>query len=277
MDEARQLLRREGGHGYLVAKIERSEALVNLDRIIQASDAVMVARGDLGVEVGYAELTGLQKHIISATRRRNRVVITATQMMESMIHNPVPTRAEVSDVANAVLDGTDAVMTSAETASGRYPIETVEMMAAICVEAEQSEYNKLDADFLNATFTRIDQSIAYGALFTAHHLAVKAIVALTESGSTALWMSRHNIDTPIYALTPSVTTARKVALYRNVKAYNLSQAGDSAQVLKQAEDLLVQNGIVKKGDMIVVTWGAQMGQAGGTNALRIVKVGEASK
>jgi pyruvate kinase len=167
-------------------------------------------------------------------------------------------------------------MTSAETASGRYPIETVEMMAAICVEAEQSEYNKLDADFLNATFTRIDQSIAYGALFTAHHLAVKAIVALTESGSTALWMSRHNIDTPIYALTPSTTTLRKVALYRNVKAYNLLQEGSSTAVLKKAEELLVAQGVVKKGDLIVVTWGSPMGQAGGTNALKIVKVGEFS-
>ncbi|MFA9219331.1 MAG: pyruvate kinase, partial [Sphingomonadaceae bacterium] len=176
--------------------------------------------------------------------------------------------------ANAVLDGTDAVMTSAETASGKYPIETVEMMAAICVEAEQSEYNTLDGDFLNVKFTRIDQSIAYGALFTAHHLRVKAIVALTESGSTALWMSRHSIDTPIFALTPSVVTQRKASLYRNVRAYHLLQTGESAVVLKQAEDLIVANGIAKKGDMIVVTWGSPMGQIGGTNALKIVKIGE---
>jgi pyruvate kinase len=212
--------------------------------------------------------------MIRMARESNKLAITATQMMESMIVNAVPTRAEVSDVANAVLDGTDAVMTSAETASGKYPIETVEMMAAICLEAEQSEYNKLDADFLNVRFTRIDQSIAYGTLFTAHHLRVKAIVALTESGSTALWMSRHSIDTPIYALTPSVTTQRKISLYRNVRANHLLQTGDSSAVLRQAEQLMVAKGIVKKGDMIVVTWGEPMGQVGGTNALKIVRVGE---
>ena len=187
----------------MIAKIERAEAIPVLQEILDASDGIMVARGDLAVEVGNAAVPALQKRMIRMARESNKLAITATQMMESMIVNAVPTRAEVSDVANAVLDGTDAVMTSAETASGKYPIETVEMMAAICAEAEQSEYNKLDADFLNVQFTRIDQSIAYGALFTAHHLRVKAIVALTESGSTALWMSRHSIDTPIFALTPS--------------------------------------------------------------------------
>ncbi|GJJ02929.1 pyruvate kinase [Duganella rhizosphaerae] len=281
MEMARQLANIAGepfGHKpMMIAKIERAEAIPVLQEILDASDGIMVARGDLAVEVGNAAVPALQKRMIRMARESNKLAITATQMMESMIFNAVPTRAEVSDVANAVLDGTDAVMTSAETASGRYPIETVEMMAAICVEAEQSEYNKLDADFLNATFTRIDQSIAYAALFTAHHLAVKAIVALTESGSTALWMSRHNIDTPIFALTPSVTTQRKVALYRNVKAYNLLQKAGSAEVLKQAEDLLVEYGIAKKGDMIVVTWGEPMGQVGGTNALKIVKVGEFTK
>jgi pyruvate kinase len=258
----------------MIAKIERAEAIPVLQEILDASDGIMVARGDLAVEVGNAAVPALQKRMIRMARASNKLAITATQMMESMIVNAVPTRAEVSDVANAVLDGTDAVMTSAETAAGKYPIETVEMMAAICVEAEQSEYNKLDADFLNVRFTRIDQSIAYGALFTAHHLRVKAIVALTESGSTALWMSRHSIDTPIYAVTPSATTQRKVSLYRNVGAYHLLQAGDSSAVLKQAEDLMVAKGIVKKGDMIVVTWGEPMGQVGGTNALKIVRVGE---
>src|SRR5450830_924559 len=280
MEMARQLGNVAGeayGHKpMMIAKIERAEAIPLLQEILDASDGIMVARGDLAVEVGNAAVPGLQKRMIKMARASNKLTITATQMMESMIVNAVPTRAEVSDVANAVLDGTDAVMTSAETASGRYPVETVEMMAAVCVEAELSEYNKLDADFLNVRFTRIDQSIAYGALFTAHHLRVKAIVALTESGSTALWMSRHNIDTPIYALTPSVTTLRKVALYRNVKAYNLQQLGTSGAVLKQAEDLLVEHGIAKKGDMIVVTWGEPMGQVGGTNALKIVKIGEFS-
>jgi pyruvate kinase len=280
MEMARQLANIAGEPFHhkpmMIAKIERAEAIPVLQEILDASDGIMVARGDLAVEVGNAAVPALQKRMIRMARESNKLAITATQMMESMIVNAVPTRAEVSDVANAVLDGTDAVMTSAETASGRYPIETVEMMAAICLEAEQSEYNKLDADFLNVTFTRIDQSIAYGALFTAHHLRVKAIVALTESGSTALWMSRHSIDTPIYALTPSTTTHRKASLYRNVRAYNLLQEGDSSAVLRQAEDLMVAKGIVKKGDMIVVTWGEPMGQVGGTNALKIVRVGECS-
>jgi pyruvate kinase len=278
MEMARQLANIAGepfGHKpMMIAKIERAEAIPVLQEILDASDGIMVARGDLAVEVGNAAVPALQKRMIRMARDSNKLAITATQMMESMIVNAVPTRAEVSDVANAVLDGTDAVMTSAETAAGKWPVETVEMMSAICVEAERSEYNKLEADFLNVQFTRIDQSIAYGALFTAHHLSVKAIVALTESGSTALWMSRHRVDTPIFALTPSVTTQRKVALYRNVHAYHLTQRGDSAAVLKQAEDLLVANGIVKKGDTIVVTWGEPMGQVGGTNALKIVRVGE---
>jgi pyruvate kinase len=278
MEMARQLANIAGEPYHhkpmMIAKIERAEAIPVLQEILDASDGIMVARGDLAVEVGNAAVPALQKRMIRMARESNKLAITATQMMESMIVNAVPTRAEVSDVANAVLDGTDAVMTSAETASGKYPIETVEMMAAICLEAEQSEYNKLDADFLNVRFTRIDQSIAYGTLFTAHHLRVKAIVALTESGSTALWMSRHSIDTPIYALTPSVTTQRKISLYRNVRANHLLQTGDSSAVLRQAEQLMVAKGIVKKGDMIVVTWGEPMGQVGGTNALKIVRVGE---
>ncbi|QGZ39860.1 pyruvate kinase [Pseudoduganella flava] len=280
MEMARQLANIAGepyGHKpQMIAKIERAEAIPALQEILNASDGIMVARGDLAVEVGNAAVPALQKRMIRMARESNKIAITATQMMESMIFNAVPTRAEVSDVANAVLDGTDAVMTSAETASGRYPVETVEMMAAVCVEAEQSEYNKRDADFLNVRFTRIDQSIAYGALFTAHHLPVKAIVALTESGSTPLWMSRHNIDTPIFALTPSITTQRKASLYRNVRAHYLVQQGNSTQVLKQVEDLLLQQGIVKKGDTIVVTWGEPMGKVGGTNALKIVKVGQLS-
>ncbi|PWF54741.1 pyruvate kinase [Massilia glaciei] len=278
MEMARQLANIAGEQYHhkpmMIAKIERAEAIPVLQEILDASDGIMVARGDLAVEVGNAAVPALQKRMIKMARESNKLAITATQMMESMIFNAVPTRAEVSDVANAVLDGTDAVMTSAETASGKYPIETVEMMAAICAEAEQSEYNKLDADFLNVRFSRIDQSIAYGALFTAHHLRVKSIVALTESGSTALWMSRHSIDTPIFALTPSVATQRKVSLYRNVRAHHLLQTGDSGAVLRQAEDLMVANGTVRKGDMIVVTWGEPMGQVGGTNALKIVRVGE---
>jgi len=278
MEMARQLANIAGeayGHKpMMIAKIERAEAIPVLQEILDASDGIMVARGDLAVEVGNAAVPALQKRMIKMARASNKLAITATQMMESMIFNAVPTRAEVSDVANAVLDGTDAVMTSAETASGKYPIETVEMMAAVCLEAENSEYNKQDADFLNVQFTRIDQSIANATLFTAHHLKVKAIVALTESGSTALWMSRHSIDTPIFALTPLQTTQRKASLYRNVRAFHLLQEGGSHAVLRKAEEVLIKEGMVRKGDLIVVTWGSPMGQAGGTNALKIVRVGE---
>jgi pyruvate kinase len=258
----------------MIAKIERAEAIPALQEILDASDGIMVARGDLAVEVGNAAVPALQKRMIKMAKVSNKITITATQMMESMIVNAVPTRAEVSDVANAVLDGTDAVMASAETAAGKYPVETVEAMAAICLEAEKSDVVKLDADFLNATFTRIDQSIAYGALFTAYHLRVKAIAALTESGSTALWMSRHNIDIPVYAMTPILQTQRKAALYRNVSTFELPHSTDREAVLKDAQDLLLAKGVVRRGDMIVVTWGEPMGQVGGTNALKIMRIGE---
>jgi len=258
----------------MIAKIERAEAIPALQDILNASDGIMVARGDLAVEVGNAAVPALQKRMIRMARVSNKLAITATQMMESMIVNAVPTRAEVSDVANAVLDGTDAVMTSAETAAGKYPVETVEAMAAICREAENSENYKLDGDFLNIAFTRIDQSIAYGALFTAHHLKVKAIAALTDSGSTALWMSRHNTDTPIYAMTPNLATQRKAALFRNVQTFELPASSDRDAVLKAAQDLLLAKGVVQRGDMIVLTWGEPMGQIGGTNALKIMKIGD---
>ena len=258
----------------MIAKIERSEAIPALQEILDASDGIMVARGDLAVEVGHAAVPALQKRMIKMARASNKLAITATQMMESMIVNAVPTRAEVSDVANAVLDGTDAVMASAETASGKYPVETVEAMSAICLDAEKFQESKLDSDFMNLAFTRIDQSIAYGALFTAHHLGVKAIVALTESGSTALWMSRHSINVPLFALTPSVVTQRKVALYRNVSTFNSPYSTDRDALLKAAEAVLLKKGFVSQGDKIVVTWGEPMGQVGGTNAMKIVKVGD---
>jgi pyruvate kinase len=258
----------------MIAKIERSEAIPALQEILDASDGIMVARGDLAVEVGNAAVPALQKRMIKMARASNKLAITATQMMESMIVNAVPTRAEVSDVANAVLDGTDAVMASAETASGKYPVETVEAMSAICLDAEKFQESKLDSDFMNLAFTRIDQSIAYGALFTAHHLGVKAIVALTESGSTALWMSRHSINVPLFALTPSIVTQRKVALYRNVSTFNSPYSTDRDAVLKAAEAVLLKKGFVSQGDKIVVTWGEPMGQVGGTNAMKIVKVGD---
>ena len=272
---AGQLLRAAGGRAQLIAKIERAEAIAALEPIIDASDGIMVARGDLAVEVGNAAVPGLQKRMIRLAREHNKLVITATQMMESMIHNPVPTRAEVSDVANAVLDGTDAVMLSAETAAGSFPVETVETMSQICVEAEKFDVVTLDKDFLDRTFTRIDQSVAMATLFTAFHLKVKAIVALTQSGSTALWMSRHDAGCPIYALTPEVQAQRKMALYRNVSPLFLEQHGDREAVLQSAENLLVQSGKVAAGDLIVITIGEPLGKSGGTNSMKIVKVGEA--
>ena len=274
MYTARELLKASRGTAFLIAKIERAEAIDNLADILDASDGIMVARGDLAVEVGNARIPGLQKKMIRMAVDANKLVITATQMMESMITNPVPTRAEVSDVANAVLDGTDAVMLSAETAVGRYPVETVETMSQICIEAEKSIEANLDADFLNRRFTRIDQSIAMGALFTAFHLKVKAIAALTQSGSTALWMSRHKGGVPIYALTPTAASARKMALYRNVRPLMLDPSDNRDDAMLMAEDLLSRNGIVSAGDDIVLTVGEPMGKSGGTNTLKIVKVGK---
>jgi pyruvate kinase len=258
----------------IIAKIERAEAIPLLKEILDAADGIMVARGDLAVEVGNAAVPALQKRMIKMAREANKLAITATQMMESMIVNAVPTRAEVSDVANAVLDGTDAVMLSAETATGRYPVEVVETMASIVTEADRSETVELDQQFLNQRFTRVDQSIAYGALFTAYHLRCAAICALTESGSTTLWMSRHDIDIPIYALTPSIATQRRLALYRNVHPVFLPKTDDREAALRLAERILLQQGYVKRGDLIVITVGEPMGQPGGTNALKIVRVGE---
>ena len=256
----------------LIAKIERAEAIPKLDEILKVSDGIMVARGDLAVEVGNAAVPALQKRMIKMARAADKVVITATQMMESMILNPVPTRAEVSDVANAVLDGTDAVMLSAETAAGKFPLETVEEMAKICEEAEKAEYKELSADFSGKTFARIDQSIAMGALFTAHHLGAKAIVAMTDSGSTALWMSRHDIRVPIYALTPRLATQRKMALYRNVRPILMDNSADRDTALQQAESHLLRLEIVQSGDVYAITCGEPMGAPGGTNMLKICRV-----
>ncbi len=256
----------------LIAKIERCEAIPALEEILRASDGIMVARGDLAIEVGNAAVPALQKRMIKMAREMDRVVITATQMMESMIVNPVPTRAEVSDVANAVLDGTDAVMLSAETAAGKYPVETIEMMASICIEAENAEEIALDASFTNKQFARIDQSIAMGALFTAYHLGCKAILALTESGSTALWMSRHRIHVPIYGLTSQVTSQRRMALYRNVSPLLMPNFADRDEALAKAEALLVSRGVLNRGDTYAITCGEPMGHPGGTNMLKVCRV-----
>jgi pyruvate kinase len=277
MEMARQLANVAGEHWRhkpsLIAKIERSEAIPHLEAILKASDGIMVARGDLAVEVGNAAVPALQKRMIRMAREMDKVVITATQMMESMIVNPVPTRAEVSDVANAVLDGTDAVMLSAETAAGKYPVETIEQMAHIALAAEGAEDVELDSDFVNKQFGRIDQSIAMGALFTAHHLGCKAIIALTESGSTALWMSRHKIHVPIFGLTSQLVSQRKMTLYRNVRPILMPSYQDRDEALHKAEALLVERGVLKPGDTYAITCGEPMGYPGGTNMLKVCRVG----
>lgn len=272
---ARQLMRAAGGKALLIAKIERTEAVENLDEILKASDGIMVARGDLAVEVGDAAVPALQKRMIRAARELNKLTITATQMMESMITSPVPTRAEVSDVANAVLDGTDAVMLSAETAAGRYPVEVIEAMSRICLEAEKSAEVTLDREVLNRVFTKIDQSIAMAAIWTAWHLKVKAIASLTQTGSTALWMSRMNSGVPIYALTPELGARNQMTLYREVFPLLMSQTHEDRDVLLwEAEEILLEQGVVKRGDLIVLTIGEPIGASGGTNTLKIVRVGE---
>ncbi|MBP6815141.1 MAG: pyruvate kinase [Burkholderiaceae bacterium] len=272
---ARELMRAAGGHALMIAKIERFEAIGNLEEILKASDGIMVARGDLAVEVGDAAVPALQKRMIRLAKEHNKFAITATQMMESMIESPVPTRAEVSDVANAVLDGTDAVMLSAETAAGKYPVETIESMVRICVEADKSQSVPLDSEFLNRTFSRIDQSIAMSALFVAHHMQIKAIVALTQSGSTALWMSRLDSGVPIYALTPEERSRRRMTLYREVHPVLLQyKSVEREALLLEAEQTLVAAGLVAKGDRIIITIGEPIGKSGGTNTMKIVTVGE---
>ncbi|HEX7403019.1 MAG TPA: pyruvate kinase [Usitatibacter sp.] len=272
---ARELLRAAGGHAMLIAKIERAEAIPALEDIMNACDGIMVARGDLAVEVGDATVPALQKRMIRLARQMNKLTITATQMMESMISSPVPTRAEVSDVANAVLDGTDAVMLSAESASGMYPVETIAAMNRICIEAEKSQAVTLESEFLDRVFTRVDQSIAMAALFTAYHLKVKAIASLTESGSTALWMSRLNCGVPIYALTAQTFTRYRCTLFRDVFPLMVKYVGhDREELLAEAEAVLLANGVVQPGDIIVLTIGEPIGKSGGTNTMKIVKVGE---
>jgi len=275
INEARALLRAAGGHGGIVAKIERAEAINVLDEIITAADVVMIARGDLGVEIGDAALPPVQKHIIQLARTLNRVVITATQMMESMIENQIPTRAEVFDVANAVLDGTDAVMLSAETASGKYPAKAVAAMDRICREAEKQRVATTSDHRLNTHFSRIDEAIAMATMYTANHLGARAIIALTESGSTPLWMSRISSGIPIYALTRHAETRKKVTIYRGVYPVSFDiPSTDHAQVNKEAVDELVRRGAVRDGDLVIITKGDLMGVHGGTNAMKIVRVGD---
>jgi pyruvate kinase len=274
MDEARALLRKADGHALLVAKIERAEAIANLARVVKASDAVMVARGDLGVEMGFAELAGLQKQIILEARHQNRLVIMATQMMESMIVNTIPTRAEVSDVANAVMDGTDAVMLSAETATGRHPPKVVEAMSQIIIGAEKYQLAHVRIRQRNSGyFERFDEAIAAAVMYTANHLHVKAIVALTESGSTTLWMSRVRSDIPIYAFTRNAATRGRVTLYRGVYpvAYDVADKDREAFYFSIFR-LLLDLKLVVDGDFIILTKGELSGVSGGTNSMQILQV-----
>jgi pyruvate kinase len=273
IDEARALLRDAGGQAHIVAKIERAEAVQNIRSIIDASDVIMVARGDLAVEVGYASMTGLQKGLIRLARARNRVCITATQMLESMIHSPSPTRAEVSDVANAVMDGTDAVMLSAETAVGRYPVRAVRTMAELCIGAEKHETFRRAANYrLEDVFTHVDEAIAMAVMYVANHLNVRAIIALTESGSTTLWMSRVRSDIPVFAFTKHETTRRRVSLYRGVYAVPFDFIGSDAGVQEHVFETLLHEGAVSAGDLVLFTKGDRQGVAGRTNTLQILTV-----
>ncbi|MBS7833942.1 pyruvate kinase [Wohlfahrtiimonas chitiniclastica] len=275
MDEARELLKKAGSQAHLVAKIERIEAVANIDEIILASDAIMIARGDLAVEIGDAKLMGVQKRFILRARELNRATITATQMMESMIENSCPTRAEVMDVSNAVLDGTDAVMLSAESAAGKYPVETVKAMAEICIGAESEMMNHLSANSMikNKQFTQTDEAIAMSSMVLANHYDVQALVCLTESGTTAMLMSRVNSDIPIYALTRHAKTAGWMTLYRGVEPleFNIHHANEE-DVVNEVVDVLKENQAVTEGDRIIITRGSLNYVQGGTNNLRIAVV-----
>ncbi len=272
--EARELVKAAGGNAGIIAKIERTEAINNLDEIIKASDGVMVARGDLGVEIGDAEIPGVQKHIIHQARSFDRPVITATQMMESMIHSPIPTRAEVSDVANAVLDGTDAVMLSAESAVGDFPDKVIEAMSRICLGAEKQRIAVRSKHRMDMQFERVDEAVAMATMYTANHLNIKAIIALTESGSTPLWMSRIRSGIPIYALSRHVATRRRVTLYRGVYPIDFDvMKCKHDEVNSKAIAELEAHGILEDGDLVILTKGDVDGVHGGSNVMKILRVG----
>jgi pyruvate kinase len=277
IEEARALLRAAGGTGGIVAKIERAEAVEAIEEIIRVSDAIMLARGDLGVEIGDAALPPVQKRIIRLARKMNRVVITATQMMESMIENAIPTRAEVSDVANAVLDGTDAVMLSAETATGKHPVAAVAAMDRVCREAEKEDEAAFSMHRMSNHFERVDEAIAMAVMYSANHLPVRAIASLTESGSTPLWMSRISSAVPIYALTPHVETRRKVTLYRGVYPVGFSLTSTYPErIMTEAIDELRRRGAVRDGDLVILSIGEPLAKPGGTNTMKIVRAGDFS-
>jgi pyruvate kinase len=275
IQRARDLLREAGSDAALVAKIERMEAIDNLEEICDAADAVMVARGDLGVEIGDEELPGLQKRIIRVALKHNRIVATATQMMQSMIENPVPTRAEVLDVANAVIDGSDAVMLSAETAVGKHPVRVVKSVNRICLGAERHFELEGVVTHLNVRFERIDQAIAMAAMYMATNVSVQAIVALTESGSTAQWLSRVRAAVPIYAVSRNETSRRRMNMLSDVYPVKLeTDSEDEDLVVQAALRKLWRIGALKAGDRCILTMGDRMGKSGGTNTLRYIKLDE---
>jgi pyruvate kinase len=275
MDEARQLAREAGSRAALVAKIERAEAIENLAEIIQASDAVMVARGDLGVEIGDAELPGLQKKIIREALARSRVVITATQMLQSMVDHPIPTRAEVLDVANAVIDGTDAVMLSAETASGLHPVRAVEAMVRICLGAERQFEADTDFEKAQRNLQKTDQAIAMAAMFLAEHIQVRAILVLTESGGTARFLSRYRSEAPIYGLSRHADARRRMALMRDVFPIAFDSRGlPPRDAARAAVGLLYESSVLVEGDKVIFTSGDTMELRGATNTLRLLEVGK---
>jgi len=275
MNYARKLLNEAGCYASLVAKIERAEAMTAMDEIILASDVIMVARGDLGVEIGDANLPAAQKRLIKRARQLNRAVITATQMMESMIDSPIPTRAEVFDVANAVVDGTDAIMLSAETAMGKYPVKTVEAMSRICLETEQQHSVRVSKHRVDTCFLSSDEAIAMAAMYLANHSDIKGLVAFTQSGTTPLWMSRISSGLPIFAFSNQESTLGKVTLYRGVVPVFFSlEAQDHAEVNREIIAILKKHGYAKKGDTFIITKGDLTGQEGSTNALKLVTVGE---
>ena len=274
MHDARAIAQQHGCDAALVSKIERTEAIENLEEIVEASDVVMVARGDLGVEIGDAELPGLQKKIIRESLAQNKVVITATQMLQSMVESPLPTRAEVLDVANSVIDGTDAVMLSAETAAGAWPIKAVEAMARICLGAERQFQTETDFGKAARNLERADQAIAMATMFLSEHIGVRAIVAMTESGGTARYLSRHRAQAPIYAIARHDGARRRMALMRDVFPINFDSRGlTPREAARGSIRLLVEAGLLETGDRVVFTSGEHMETHGATNTLRLLEVG----
>ncbi len=271
----RELFKAAGGSGKMIAKIERTEAIENIDEIIKATDAVMLARGDLGIEIGDHELPGVQKRIIKQARTNNRVAIVATQMMQSMVDSPIPTRAEVLDVANAVIDGTDAVMLSAETAIGKHPDKVISAMKRICRGAERHRLSEKTSQHfgVEGTFERVDEAIAMASMFVANRFNIVAIIALTESGDTAKWLSRVLGDIPIYAVSRHISTHRRVTLFGGVFPVNLDIGTfEERQADQEVVDELVRREIIHNGERIIITKGDKVGVSGSTNVMKVIQV-----